>query len=233
MLEGNEILARAGRSLPQGELMGLWSQVGIGVVTGRGKNIGEVAIGDKVIWVGLPDTEEIVVPDLLFARITDGLVEEKAMFGGLAAMVIQAIRETGITFGEEIILTGDGLLKDIAVQVTALFGIHILELDCAKGKNGLDGIFLCPGGEAGFDQLADLLRDRATLLILTEEQINISPMAVKGKGLKIIYPRAFHPEKRGLYYPEAYARWTIKEDLYLALRLVAENKIIKREGDSE
>ena len=206
--------------------MEIFEATGIGMVKERGTEIGEVTIGDKVVWIGIPIADEMVIPEYLFARIPDGLQEEIAVFGGIGAFVIQAVRQSGLTFGEKVVVLGYGVLKDITSQVTALFGIHNLESALAcKGDAEIDGVFICSQGEKDINLIENSLRNKATVTILTERHIGLSPKLLQEKELKLVYPALAQPDERNVYYPRAYVRWTIKKDMELFLKLLRGGRI--------
>lgn len=225
-MKDNEILVRKVYDLTKIEEAHIFKNTGIGIVEERGMETRDVVIGDKVIWVGIPIADEIVIPEYLFARIPDGLQEEIAVFGGIGACVIQAVRQSGLTFGEKDVVLGQGILKDITSQVTALFGVHNLELALAcKGNMEIDGVFICPEGEKDINLIADSLRNKTTVTILTERHIGLSPKLLQEKELKLIYPALAQPDERNVYYPGAYVRWTIKKDMELFLKLLRGGRI--------
>ena len=80
----------------------IFKNTGIGVVKERGSKIEGVATGDKIVWIGIPAGDEIFIPENLFERIPDGLEDGRFVFAGIGAFVIQAIRESGLTFGEKV-----------------------------------------------------------------------------------------------------------------------------------
>jgi len=225
-LKDNEILVRKVYDLTKIEEAHIFKNIGIGIVEERGMETRDVAIGDKVIWMGIPINDRVTVPEYLFERIPDGLEDSIAVFAGIGAFVIQAVRESGLTFGERAAVLGQGILKDITSQVTALFGIHNLELALAcKGNMEIDGIFVCPEGEKDINLIANSLRNKAKVTILTGRHIGFFPKLLQERELKLIYPALAQPDERNVYYPGAYIRWTIKEDLQLVLKLLKEGKI--------
>jgi len=225
-LKDNEILVRKVYDLTKIEEAHIFKNTGIGIVEERGMETRDVAIGDKVIWVGIPINDRVTVPEYLFERIPDGLEDSIAVFAGIGAFVIQAVRQSGLTFGEKVVVLGHGVFKIFTSQVTALFGIHNLELALAcKGTTEIDGIFVCPEGEEDINLIADSLHNKATVTILTERHIGLSPKLLQEKELKLVYPGPTQPDERNVYYPRAYMRWTIKEDMELFLKLLRGGRI--------
>jgi hypothetical protein len=225
-LKDNEILARKVYDLTKIEEAHIFKNTGIGIVEERGMEIRNVAIGDKVIWIGFPANDNVTVPEYLFVRIPEGLEDSTAIYTGIGAFIIQAVRENGLTFGERATVLGQGILKDITSQLITLFGIHNLEFALAcKGNMEIDGIFVCPEGEKDINLIANSLRNKASLTVLTVSYIDLPPKLLQQKGLKIVYPALPQPDQRNIYYPGAYVRWTIKQDMELFLKLLSGGKI--------
>jgi len=226
VLKDNEILVRKVYELTNIEEAEIFRNTWIGIVEERGMEIRDVGIGDKVVVVGIHAGDKVIVPEYLFEKIPDGLEDKLAVFGGIGAFVIQAVRESGLTFGEKAVVLGHGVLKELTSQVIALFGIQSLGLDFAcKGNVEIDGVFLCPKGEADINLIANSLRNKAVVIVLTQGHIDFSPELLQEKMLKLIFPEHPQLKESNVYFPKAYIRWGIKEDLRLFLKLLCEGKI--------
>ena len=200
----------------------IFKNMGIGVVKERGSKIGGVAIGDKIIWIGIPASDEILIPENLFERIPDGLEDGRVIFAGIGALAIQAIRESGLTFGEKAIVLGEGILKHILSQMLNLSGIRLLESGSTQADEETDGIFVCREDEADINPSIHLLRNKGVVVVLTEKNIGLSPKLLQEKRLRLVFPGQPQPETRNVCHPPAYMRWTIKKDLGLSLKLLGE-----------
>ncbi len=226
-MKDNQILVRKVYDLINIEEAEIFKNTGVGIVEERGMEIRDVAIRDKVVWVGIPTGDRVIVPEYLFAKIPDDLEDKIGVFGGIGAFVIQAIRESSLTFGEKVVVLGHGVLKELTSQVIALFGIQSLGLDFAcKGDVEIDGVFVCPEREVDINLIANSLRNKVAITVLTEGHIDLPPELLQEKKLKLIFPGHPQLKKRDVYSPKAYIRWTIKEDLRLFLKLLKEEKVI-------
>lgn len=231
MLE-NEIVVKRLRDLAHLNETKIFQNTGIGVVKERGGKIGEVAIGDKIIWVGIPSNDEILVPQNLFGRIPDGSEDRKVVFAGIGAFIIQAIRQSGLTFGERVAVLGEGMLKCLVSQMLGFFGIRVLEPASFSPGEEIDGIFICPGSKEDVNSLTPLLRNQGTIILLTEEPLGLSPRRWQEKRLRLVFPEPPQPETRNVCYPTAFMRWTIKKDLELSLKLLGKISLeIENEKD--
>lgn len=206
--------------------MKMFKNTGVGVVEERGLQVREVNVGDKIVWAGIPVANKIIVPEYLFDKVPLGLKDGIAVFGGIGAFVIQAVRESGLTFGENIIVLGDGVLKKIVSQIIILFGIHNLDLEYAcKSDVIIDGIFVCPKGEKYINLITKFLRDKSVITVLTENDVDIYSNLLLNNNQRIIFPTYPKLEGNNIYYPEAYTRWTFKEDIGLFLKLLKAGRV--------
>ena len=225
MLDNEIVVSRLGdlAHIDEGKI---FKNTGIGVVKERGSKKGEVAIGDKIAWIGIPTADEILVPENLFKTIPEDLDDSTAVFTGITAFIIQAVRESELTFGEKAVVLGEGILKQLISQVIASFGIQFMELDFSNAnETDIDGVFICPGSEVDVNSLTGWLRNQATVIVLTEKPLELSPMLLQEKKLRLVFPKQPQPEKSNVHHPTAYKRWTIKKDLELSLKLLRKKAI--------
>ncbi|MDH4068530.1 MAG: hypothetical protein OEU97_06360 [Dehalococcoidia bacterium] len=224
-MKDNEILVRKVYDLTRVEEAPIFKNTGIGIVEERGVQTRDVAIGDRVVWIGIPTNDKVTVPEYLSERVPDGLEDSVAVFAGIGAFVIQAVRESGLTFGDRAAVLGQGILKDITSQVITSFGIHNLELALArKGDVEIDGIFVCPAGEKSISLVANSLRNKASVTVLTGGHVDMPPELLAEKALKFTHPVPTQADERDVYYPRAYVRWTTKRNMGLFLNLLTEGR---------
>ncbi len=217
----NEIVVTRLSDLAHIDEAQIFKNTGIGVVKKRGGRIGEVAIGDKVAWTGIPAADELIIPANLFKRIPDDMDDSTVVFTGIVAFVIQAIRESSLTFGEKTVVLGQGYLSRLLSQVLHWFGIQPLEIASSQTSEAdIDGVFLCPGSETDIDSLTGWLRNKASVTVLLEKPVELSPLLLQGKKIRLIFPKQPQPEAGNIHHPIAYTRWTLKEDLELSLKLL-------------
>lgn len=180
-----------------------------------------------MVWIGVHIGDTLTVPEHLFEKIPTDLEDELGVFGGIAAFTIQVVRQSGLTFGEKVVITGHGILKDLTSQIAILSGMQNLELETVRKNNvEIDGVFVCPEGQANVNLLPGLLRNKATLVILTEEPIDVPCELLRQKNLRLAFPPGFRPDRRDIYRPVGYMRWTPKKDLQLSLKLLSDKSLI-------
>jgi len=101
-------------------------------------NLGEVlavgggaegfAVGDRVVSNG-PHAEVVCVPKNLCTRVPDEVEDEAAVFTVLGAIALQGIRLAQPTLGETFVVTGLGLIGQLAVQLLRAQGCRVLGID--------------------------------------------------------------------------------------------------------
>lgn len=107
-----------------------------------------------------PHAEVVSVPKNLCARIPDGVSDEAAVFTVLGAIALQGIRLLEPTLGECFVVTGLGLIGQLAVQILQAHGCRVLGLDvdparCRLAEGfGAAAFHLAPGS----DPVAEALR---------------------------------------------------------------------------
>lgn len=225
-MKDNEILIKTVCNIADQEKINIFKNTGVGVVEERGLQVREVNVDDKVVWAGIPVANKIVVPEYLFDRVPLGLKDEIAVFGGVGAFIIQAVRESNLTFGENAIVLGNGILKKIVSQIITLFGIQNLDLEYAyKSDVLIDGIFVCPNGEKYINLVKNFLRDESFIIVLTENDVDFYSNLLLNSNQRIILPTYPKLKENNIYYPESYIRWTFKEDIRLFLKLLKTGRV--------
>ena len=100
----------------------------VGVVCEVGSNVTKFNKGDRVISNG-NHAEIINVPKNLCAKIPDTVSDEEATFTVLGAVALQGIRLIKPTLGENVVVTGLGLIGLITVQLLKANGCRVLGMD--------------------------------------------------------------------------------------------------------
>lgn len=103
-----------------------------GIVEAVGEGVTDLAVGDRVACSGSQcahHAQVVAVPRNLVARVPDGVPLADASFVTLGAVAVEALRRTGCTFGETVVLYGMGLLGLLAGQIARAAGFHVIGLD--------------------------------------------------------------------------------------------------------
>jgi predicted dehydrogenase/threonine dehydrogenase-like Zn-dependent dehydrogenase len=99
-----------------------------GEVIGVGEGVTEFRIGDRVVSNG-PHAEVVCIPQNLVAAIPDGVSFDEAVFTVIGAIALQGIRLIQPTFGETVVVTGLGLIGQLAAQLLRANGCRVVGLD--------------------------------------------------------------------------------------------------------
>ena len=94
-------------------------------------------IGDRVAVGGAEcafHAEYVAVPDLLAAKVPEGVENWQAAYTTLASIALQAVRQLGPSLGERVLVLGQGL---VGLLVTALLrsnGVRVMAADLAPAR---------------------------------------------------------------------------------------------------
>jgi predicted dehydrogenase len=100
----------------------------VGVVLEVGAGVSGFAAGDRVISNG-HHAEVVCVPENLCAKIPDGVSDEEASFTVIGAIGLQGVRLVQPTLGENVVVTGLGLIGLLTVQLLRANGCNVLGVD--------------------------------------------------------------------------------------------------------
>ena len=100
----------------------------VGTVIEVGNGVSGFSVGDRVVSNG-HHAEVVCVPANLCARIPSGVNDESATFTVLGAIALQGIRLLQPTIGENVVVTGLGLIGLLTVQLLRANGCNVLGID--------------------------------------------------------------------------------------------------------
>ncbi|MEO8077569.1 MAG: zinc-binding dehydrogenase, partial [Acidobacteriota bacterium] len=100
----------------------------VGGVIGLGAGVTGYAVGDRVACNG-KHAEVVSVPVNLCARIPARVGDEAAAVAVVGAIALQGIRLAQPTMGESVVVTGLGLIGQLAVQLLRAHGCRVLGID--------------------------------------------------------------------------------------------------------
>ncbi|MFC1925713.1 hypothetical protein ACFLW2_03335 [Chloroflexota bacterium] len=224
ILRDNEILVRRTAGLSSHSEGDLPGKTGVGVVEERGDQIRDCAIGDRVAWTGVVAQDTATVQEHLFVRVPDGIDDNVALYTGVVGYAFQAIRASDLTFGEQVMVSGNGLIASVVSRAVSIFGLRLLSLSAINKGEHIDGIFVCPG-EHNIADAAGYLRPKATVVVLGQADIALLLAGLEDKKITLVYPGEPGPEAAGVCHPRAYMRWTVRDDMELFFKLLMENRI--------
>jgi predicted dehydrogenase/threonine dehydrogenase-like Zn-dependent dehydrogenase len=104
-----------------------------------------------------------------------------------------------------------------------------------SGGQGVDAALLTaasPDSGTLFDEVAELCRDRARIVVVGDVKMDMSRRAYFAKELEIVQSRSYGPgrydadyEEKGRDYPLGYVRWTERRNMAAFLDLIADGRI--------
>lgn len=100
----------------------------VGEVLEAGKGVDGFTVGDRVASNG-KHAEVVSVPVNLCAKIPNNVSNEEAAFTVVGAIALQGIRLAKPSLGEAVVVTGLGLIGQLAVQLLRANGCRVLGID--------------------------------------------------------------------------------------------------------
>jgi predicted dehydrogenase len=130
-----------------------------GHVIAVGDGVSEFRVGDRVLSNG-PHAEVVRVPRNLCARIPDQVPDDQAAFAVIGAIALQGMRLAMPELGETFVVSGLGLIGQLAVQLLRANGCRVIGIDPDEGRLALAERFgAIPIRLAdGVDVVAEVLR---------------------------------------------------------------------------
>lgn len=94
-------------------------------------------VGDRVACGGNETAlhaEYIAVPDLLVAKIPDGVENWQAAYTTIVSIALQTVRQLEPTLGERVLVTGQGLVGLLVTALLRANGARVMALDLAAAR---------------------------------------------------------------------------------------------------
>ena len=92
-----------------------------GVIAFTGSKSSRLMVGDRVVSRG-SHASHVTVDEMNVLRIPEGLSFEEASFFALGSISLQAVRKAHIEIGESVVVLGQGLVGNLALQLARLSG---------------------------------------------------------------------------------------------------------------
>jgi threonine dehydrogenase-like Zn-dependent dehydrogenase len=188
-------------------------------------------IGDRVACGGAEcahHAEMLGVPDLLAAKIPDGVEDWQAAYTTLASISLEGVRQSGVRLGERVLVIGQGLIGLLATSLLRSAGARVMATDLNEGRLqvatamgaervvttgvenavrewtdgvGVDAVLVCIGGKGGSvsQTVINCLRDRGTMVIVGMHDAELPWKTAYMKDITVKYSRSYGP---GRYDPQ-------------------------------
>lgn len=108
-----------------------------GVVVEVGRGVRGLSVGDRVACAGAENAhhaEYVSVPELLCARIPDGVSTESAAFTTVGCVALQGIRQADVRLGERVLVIGLGLIGQLSLQLLRAAGCSVAGTDVSAAQ---------------------------------------------------------------------------------------------------
>jgi len=93
----------------------------VGVIASKGSESSELAVGDRVAS-RKSHASHVIVDETEVLKIPNNLSFEEASFFALGSISLQAVRKAYIEIGESVVVLGQGLVGNLALQLAKLSG---------------------------------------------------------------------------------------------------------------
>lgn len=106
----------------------------VGEVIEIGAGVTGIAVGDKVASPAGHSSHLLLSANNVF-KVPDGLAEESAVFFNISAISLQGVRKARIELGEPVLVMGQGLIGQLALQLARLSGAFpAIAVDVAENR---------------------------------------------------------------------------------------------------
>src|SRR4051812_8887142 len=95
------------------------------------------SVGDRVSCTGAEcafHAEYVAIPDLLAARVPDGVENWQAAYTALCSIALQAVRQTEPGLGERVMVMGQGLVGLLVTNLLAAAGGRVMAVDLQPSR---------------------------------------------------------------------------------------------------
>jgi predicted dehydrogenase/NADPH:quinone reductase-like Zn-dependent oxidoreductase len=173
--------------------------------------------------------EMISVPDLLAAKVPEGVADWQAAYTTLVAIAMQGVRQAQTQIGERVLVVGQGLVGLLTTRLLQIAGARVMAVDLNEarletakqmgaervasadvanavrewtGGMGVDAVLLCVGGQSAevTAQAVACLRDRGTLIIVGMHDASLEWKTAFQKDITVRYSRSYGPGRYDTSY---------------------------------
>jgi len=187
-------------------------------------------VGDQVAVGGAEcafHAEMLAIPDLLAAKVPDGVANSQAAYTTLVSISMHAVRQAGVGLGDRVLVIGQGLVGLLCTALLQAAGARVMASDLAASRlekaaqmgaekcvssnlqdhvrewtdgYGVDAVLVCVSvpNNGPVEQSVKALRDRGVLVIVGIQKAELDWKEVYIKEIEVRYSRSYGP---GRYDP--------------------------------
>lgn len=197
----------------------------------------------------------VYVPATLCAVVPDNVAPSEAAFATLSSIALNGIRQAHLTAGELVVVSGLGLIGQLAIRLLLAYGHPVVGVDpsveakaevaslgidvYAPDDNrlthlGADAVLLCAATSSDEPVAAapTWCRDRGRVVVVGDVGLHLQRAPYYEKEVDLRFSRSYGPgrydpqyEEKALDYPIGYVRWTEGRNLAEFLRLVSAGRL--------
>lgn len=206
-----------------------------GIIVEVGDEVPFFRVGDRVACSGVGYAchgEYNLVPHQLLTPIPGDIGFDEAAFVSLGAIAVQGVRRAQPAFGETFIVSGLGLVGQLAAQVLCTAGCHVIGCDPIAAKRdmaaslgaevvcdpetldatvrdftagyGADGVIICAAskGSAVTNQALDLCRQKGRVVVVGAVGMHLERDALYANELDFMLSCSYGPGRYNPAYEE-------------------------------
>ena len=118
-------------------------------------------VGDRVACGGAEcafHAEYIAVPDMLAAKVPDGVENWQAAYTTIVSIALQTVRQVAPGLGDRVLVVGQGLVGLLVTALLRVHGARVVAVDLAQGRQSFAEamgaeVFLVPGRQSLPDEI--------------------------------------------------------------------------------
>ncbi len=167
-----------------------------GLVAEVGDAVSGIAVGTRVATASAGHAEMQVVPGLLAVPIPNGVTDEEAAFGAVAAIALQGLRQADVDPGGSICVVGLGLVGQLTARLALASGFDVVGIDVREWTAELvtaeGGLGLVEAGELTTDVIRARTKGRGVDAVLvtastkSSDPVMLAVERVRDRGVIVV-----------------------------------------------
>ncbi|HEY5586214.1 MAG TPA: zinc-binding alcohol dehydrogenase [Ruminiclostridium sp.] len=115
-------------------LPGVMGYCCIGEIVAKASDVVDYDIGDKIFCYGSHTEYEIIPTTGIFLKVPEGIDSKYIPFVRMATIAATSVRTSNIEFGDYVLVTGQGLVGNMAAQLAKIQGGIVIAVDICQNR---------------------------------------------------------------------------------------------------